>query len=159
MDEPSKSGKNVLLFLDSLKPYATWVDNIEQKYQVVTGRDLVRGHWDDKRWYSKEDSELEESIREFTSNGNADYVIIGNNNGAGLSKAKAVVPWMRKNNSSIVWHFRRPPVSQERWEKVLYQASYSPGMENEYESLGYTKFMQRDELHKFLAGILPNVSV
>ena len=77
------------------------------------------------------DSKLE-LIKRLTEGGDVDYVIIGNNRGAGVSKASKVAQNMRANHACVVWH------------------DYIPGYEQLYAKLGYKYFMSRNVLEAHL---------
>ena len=74
------------------------------------------------------DPNKEAMIREATENGKVDYVVIGNNLGAGVRKAAAVAEDMRADKACVVWN------------------SYFPGEEAEYARLGFQHFMSRSDL-------------
>lgn len=76
--------------------------------------------------------DLEANIKRLTEGGEVDYVVIGNNTGAGFRKADAVAEGMRAENACIVWHI------------------YTPGSGRPYEEIGYRHFMSRTDLRDFL---------
>ena len=82
------------------------------------------------------DPAKEAMIRDVTSNGKVDYVVIGNNCGVGIRKAAAVAEVMRANKACVVWN------------------SYFPGDEAEYARLGFKHFMSRSDLAQHLGKYL-----
>ncbi|MCA9485372.1 MAG: hypothetical protein KC506_00845 [Nanoarchaeota archaeon] len=72
--------------------------------------------------------ELDENIRRLTQDGEVDYVVIGNNRGAGVVKASAVAEDMRANRTCIVWN------------------EYFSGAEIFYVGLGINYFISRRDL-------------
>ncbi|MDP1694337.1 MAG: hypothetical protein Q8L34_02240 [Candidatus Woesearchaeota archaeon] len=67
-------------------------------------------------------------IQDLTESGKVDYVVIGNNLGAGVEKAAAVAEAMRADRACIVWN------------------DYYAGDEVRYAALGFKHFMSRKDL-------------
>jgi hypothetical protein len=80
--------------------------------------------------------ELEVRIREITAGG-VDYVVIGNNMGAGVPKAAAVAESLRAENTCVMWN--GTPTDTDK----------AP-----YLSLGYTRFIRRADLPECLTDAL-----
>ncbi len=127
-----------ILVLDSSDSYARPVPRVEGVQLVVLDQlDLIPGSVDREAVYDTDPRpELVDRIRDLTKSGNVDYVVIGNNCGAGIELAKTVDRCLRAERSCVVWNV------------------CLPGDEEPYAALGYRHFLSRFHLPVHLNLIL-----
>jgi hypothetical protein len=98
--------------------------------------DLVIDPFGDRDSVYQPTTPLLEKIREITETGQIDLVVIGNNLGAGIAKARHVARSLR----------RRTIIMANSWVPV-----------SDYKPLGYTRFTKRDDLHIQLLELIDTI--
>ncbi len=94
--------------------------------------------------------QLEEWIQEVTEKGSIDYVVIGNNLGAGIPKAAAVNPVLREDKACVVWNVLFKPkieLSDPTYQEYLREQTKE---KKAYTELGYKHFLERRRLAEHL---------
>lgn len=100
--------------------------------------------------------ELERWILDVTEKGSIDYVVIGNNEGAGIPKAAAVNPDLRTDKACIVWHELFEPTTALREYLTLKDPRLTKYVDKRaeemkaYAELGYNHFLERRRLAEHL---------
>ena len=119
-----------MLVLDASDHYARPLPRVDGVQLVVLDQlDLIPGNADRKVVYASDPRpELVDRIRTLTRSGKVDYVVIGNNCGAGVELAMAVDRCLRAERSCVVWNV------------------CLPGEEQPYAALGYRHFLSRFHL-------------
>lgn len=95
---------------------------------------IVEGRWGDGRVYVAS-VEVCETVKKLTEGGEVDFVVVGNNMGAGVAKARAVANGM-KDKTIVVWN------------------SYRQGDEAPYAALGLKHFGSRLDLEQMVPAML-----
>lgn len=118
-----------ILFLDD----APWFLP-DSPHGGVELRVVMAGQWGTGDVYAAPASVCE-SIQKLTSEKAVDIVVIGNNMGAGVPKARAIADDMR-DVTIVVWN------------------QYSLGIEGPYTALGLTRFGSRTDLREMIPALL-----
>lgn len=95
---------------------------------------IQEGQWGSMNVYSAP-RQVCEAVKKLTTSKEVDIVVVGNNLGAGVAKAKAIAEDM-KEKTIVVWN------------------SYSRGNEAHYARLGLTHFGSRTDLRQMVSALL-----
>ena len=118
-----------VLFLDDAPWFLPDLTSHGIKLEVIQ-----EGLWGTMNVYSAPTTHVCEAVKELTA-GKVDVVVIGNNLGAGVAKAQAVVDKM-KEMTIVVWN------------------SYHKGDEQPYTDLGLKHFGSRNDLPQLITEML-----
>ncbi len=118
-----------VLFLDDMPGFLPDLTEYDIKLEV-----LQEAHWSTRDVYYVS-PRICETVKKLTTSKEVDIVVVGNNLGAGVTKAMSIADDM-KEMTVVVWNF------------------YHKGLEANYSAIGFKHFGSRNDLCRLIPAML-----